>query len=309
LTAGGQYNRVRFLDFNAYTQPCYSFQREMAAAGVTVDKRMIQSSAALTLNLEGAENVVYFTHHYTNMAIDKNLFLLGTAASAKELGINKVTAVCPIEHDFAYTEDEKSWVQERQEAEQRALQINGNMTIMNTDLVYSDKSSHTLHYLAQLVAKGSALPKAFLSEDAKFKPVACEDLANSVMHSMNSNMTGQFAVRGASEHSIKEIVGLIEEASGKSAGSSKASNVLMDLLCLLFAEFAHGQTITKNMEHMVKHFAKNVDECPVPGDCFWGATASKPTGASISESYKTNGVDAQSLSEPSLGDYCCPQLN
>lgn len=82
------------------------------------------------------------------MAIDKNMFLLGTAASAKELGISKVTAVCPVEHDFAYTESEKSWIEERQEAEQRALQINKNLTILNSDLVYSDKSSHTLHYLA-----------------------------------------------------------------------------------------------------------------------------------------------------------------
>lgn len=41
LTAGGQYNRVRFLDFNAYTQPCYSFQREMAASGITLDKRLV----------------------------------------------------------------------------------------------------------------------------------------------------------------------------------------------------------------------------------------------------------------------------
>jgi len=85
----------------------------MAASGVEVDKRLVKSSAGLTLNLEGAENVVYFTHHYTSMAIDKNLFLMGTAAAARELGIKKLTAVCPIEHDFAYTEDEKTWVMER----------------------------------------------------------------------------------------------------------------------------------------------------------------------------------------------------
>ena len=87
----------------------YNFQREMAAHGVTVDKRLVQSSASLQLNLEGADKVVYFTHQYTNMTIDKNLFLLGTAASAKELGIGSVTAVCPVEHDFAYSEDEKTW--------------------------------------------------------------------------------------------------------------------------------------------------------------------------------------------------------
>jgi hypothetical protein len=82
----------------------------LAAKDIIVDKRMIQGSAALTMNLEGAENVLYFTHQYTSMCIDKNMFLMGTAAAAKELGIKKVTAVCPVEHDFAYSEGDMDWI-------------------------------------------------------------------------------------------------------------------------------------------------------------------------------------------------------
>ncbi len=62
MTAGGAYNRVRLLDFNPFRKPVYDFQREMAAAGVTVDKRMAQSSGSIDVNLEGAEHVLYFTH-------------------------------------------------------------------------------------------------------------------------------------------------------------------------------------------------------------------------------------------------------
>lgn len=189
------------------------------------------------------------------------------------------------------------------------MQICGNMSILNSDLMYSDMPSHTLHYLAQLVAKGAAVPEAFLSEAAKFKPVSCEDLSNAVVHSMNSDLTGQFAVRGADEHSIKEILGLIEGASGKNAGETKASNEWMGMPEQLLAEFAHGQTISKNMEMMVNHFGKNTEECPVPGECFWSASSTSHSAASISDSYKSKLIDTASLSEPSLGDYYCPQLN
>ena len=98
------------------------------------------------------------------MSIDKNLFLLGTAASARELKIKSVTAVCPVEHDFAYSEDDKSWVQHRQETEQRAMQICSDLTILNTDLVYSDQASHSLHYMAQCIAGGKGLGAAMLSD-------------------------------------------------------------------------------------------------------------------------------------------------
>jgi len=62
LTAGGAYNRVRLLDFTPFRKPVYDFQREMAALGITVDKRMCRSSDKLDLDLEGAEHVLYFTH-------------------------------------------------------------------------------------------------------------------------------------------------------------------------------------------------------------------------------------------------------
>jgi exonuclease V gamma subunit len=62
LTAGGAYNRVRLLDFNPFRKSVYDFQREMAAQGVTVEKRMAQSSQKLEIEMEGAEHVLYFTH-------------------------------------------------------------------------------------------------------------------------------------------------------------------------------------------------------------------------------------------------------
>jgi hypothetical protein len=101
----------------------------------------------------------------------KNNFLIGSAKLAKKHGISSMVAVCPVEHDMAYSEDEKSWVEKRQDAEKEALAANPKLSILNTDLVYGNHSSHVVHYMQQCAMVGK-IPQAFLTEDAKFKPVS-----------------------------------------------------------------------------------------------------------------------------------------
>ena len=73
----------------------------------------------MDIALEGASKLVYFTHDYTSLVSCKNNFLVGSAKLAKKHGIANVVAVLPVEHDIAYTEDDKkSWLELRQEAEQ-----------------------------------------------------------------------------------------------------------------------------------------------------------------------------------------------
>lgn len=180
LTKSKGYNKVRLLDFRPYRQSVYAFQREMLAQGVTVDKRLTNNGQSLGLALEGATDVVYFTHEYTNMVSCKNNFLIGTAKLAAQQKIKNVIAMCPVEHDLAYSEDDKNWVQKRQEAEQEALSANKNLTILNTDLVFSEGPSHLLHFAAQSIAKGS-IPVSFLGQ-AAFKPIHSDDLARAIAH-------------------------------------------------------------------------------------------------------------------------------
>jgi len=92
----------------------YTFQRELAAASVQVEKVMAGNGSSLDIAMEGADKVVYFTHDYTSMCPDKNDFLVGTSKLAKKHGVKNLVAVCPVEHDLAYTEDQtRSWVQMR----------------------------------------------------------------------------------------------------------------------------------------------------------------------------------------------------
>lgn len=143
LCRGGQYSKVRLLDFKPYHQHVYAFQRELSAEGILLDKRITTNGAALDIALEGADKFVYFTHDYTSLVSCKNNFLVGSAKLAKKHGVSSMVAVCPVEHDMAYTEDEfKTWLELRQEAEQSALQQCKQLTLMNADLIYSDKPTH-----------------------------------------------------------------------------------------------------------------------------------------------------------------------
>lgn len=94
--------------------------------------------------------MLYFTHDYTSLVSCKNNFLVGSAKLAKKHKLSNMVAVLPVEHDLAYTEHEtKDWVEVRKEAEQEALSVNKNLTLLSTDIVYSDKPTHLIQFLTQ----------------------------------------------------------------------------------------------------------------------------------------------------------------
>ena len=57
--------------------------------------------------MEGAKDVLYFTHDYFANSSDKNNSLIATSKIAKSLGVERVVAVNPIELNLYYTEDHK----------------------------------------------------------------------------------------------------------------------------------------------------------------------------------------------------------
>ena len=61
----------------------YNFQRSLPAS-TQLEKVQAPTAATLDLALEGAHDVLYFTHDYLAMTGDKNNFLTQTAKSAKK---------------------------------------------------------------------------------------------------------------------------------------------------------------------------------------------------------------------------------
>jgi uncharacterized protein YbjT (DUF2867 family) len=250
----------------------YGFQRTLTSQGIQVDKKITSNGASLEMAMEGADKVVYFTHDYTSMCPDKNDFLIGTSKLAKKLGVKSLVAVCPVEHDMAYTEDaNRSWVQVRQDAEKTALQSSNALTILNTDLVFSNESTHLLHYIAQCVNKGK-IPRGFLQGDVNFKPVHSDDVANAVAHMIANPGHGQFALQGDKSVSLAEIVNLIEKASGKAEGQTSAQRFNNPMS--LIDEFWTGLTVSQNMLNLV---LDSKDECVMTeAESFWQAKGLAP---------------------------------
>lgn len=89
---------------------------------------------------------MYFTHDYFAMASDKNSHLVGVSKIAKKLGIKHLVAVCPFEHDLAWSEDSTTYYDKVKTAEKEALQANSNITLIKTNLAFGGQT-HLIHYL------------------------------------------------------------------------------------------------------------------------------------------------------------------
>jgi hypothetical protein len=113
--AGKNYQKIRLLDFRPYRKSVYSLQRSLPS-GVQLEKRQVQTAANLDIALEGAQDVIYFTHDYFASTSDKNNFIQATAKLSKKHGVEKLIAVCPIEHELFYTEDKHTPLEIRDEA-------------------------------------------------------------------------------------------------------------------------------------------------------------------------------------------------
>ena len=144
------------------------------------------NSKALSVGVEGSKVVLYFTHDYLSMTHSKNQYLKATAQAAREGGVEKLIAVCPIEYDLYYTEDYENPETERLEAEQAAFDAFPNMVLLRPNLTFGDYS-YFVRYLQQSVLNGTVSKDVASESDyTKYYPVHLDDLTT-VMREINSN--------------------------------------------------------------------------------------------------------------------------
>lgn len=74
----GRYASVNLVDARPYRQSVYKWQ-ETLAGSVKINKTLARSVDSLSLSLEGAKDVIYFTHDYVTMSSDKNNHLQAVA--------------------------------------------------------------------------------------------------------------------------------------------------------------------------------------------------------------------------------------
>ena len=199
--------------------------------------------------------MVYFTHDYFASSSDKNSFIQATSKLAKKHGVSKMVAVCPIEHELYWSEDKHTPIEVRDEAQQKALQFNDKLTILNTNLVYG-RDSYLIHYMTQRAYEGKINKAIGGSNTFQYKPVASEDLTSAVEHALSNtnDVKGQkFSVNGQQSVTLNEILKFAERKVGRENTSLKGSFLGLNLSDYV-EEFFVGITHDKNMARMAEFF-------------------------------------------------------
>jgi hypothetical protein len=214
--AGKNYQKIRLLDFRPYRKSVYTLQRALPA-GVTLEKQQVQTIANLEIGLEGAQDVLYFTHDYFASSADKNKFIQATSRLAKKHGAKRFVAVTPIEHELYWSEDKHTPIEVRDNAQMATLQNFDKATILNANLVYG-RDSYLMHYLTQCALVGK-VPKAIGgSKKFQYKPISTEDLTTAIetaFEKTNDVKGKRFTVNGAQTATLNELVQFAEKQVGK----------------------------------------------------------------------------------------------
>ena len=190
------------------------------------------------------------------MASDKNSHLVAAAKLAKRHGVENFVAVCPLEHDLAWSEDEKSFLDKADEAQNESVSANPGMTLLKTNLVFGPQS-HLIHFLAQCAIVGKAPYKNLVSKDAKFlyAPVYSEDIASAI----GSAGSGISTLNGPEQLNLRQILNQLELSAGKSEGQTGSS--LIPPIDYLW-DFLVGTTSDLNMSRMVEFYEENQVSAP-----------------------------------------------
>jgi uncharacterized protein YbjT (DUF2867 family) len=241
---------LKLVDARPYRQSVYRWQASLA--NVELHKALARSVHSIDIGLEGESQAVYFTHDYFSMASEKNNHLIAMAKLTKKHGIHRAVAVCPFEHDLAWSEDHKSYFDRVAEAEEEALQANPFLTILKPNLAFGPET-HLIHYLTQCAIIGTCPYKNLISKTNEFhySPVHTNDIADAVSSALQTPRPGRFSVNGPETLTLRGIMDALEIQAGKDAGATKGP--LFPPLDLVW-DFFTGTTSDLNMSRMVEFY-------------------------------------------------------
>lgn len=174
---------------------------------------------------------------------------------AKKHGVKKMVAVCPIEHELYWSEDNHTPLEVRDESQQKAMQSNDKMTILNTNIVYG-RDSYIAHYITQCAANGKISKAIGGSTKYQYKPVHSEDLATAVQTALahTDEVKGKkYSVSGQQSVSLNELLKFAERAVGRENTRLRGSLLGLQLSDYV-EEFFTGITHDKNMARMAEFF-------------------------------------------------------
>lgn len=172
-----QYTDVRLGDMYPFRQSVYSLQEQIAPA--KIQKHALSYPTSLKLALRGAEHVIVVTHDYYQLAHSKNFFVERTAFHAKELGVKKLTLVCPLGYDQLNPLDGDPEALVKQSLA-KAKTLMPNLSILRTNLVFGACGvDHAISYAIEALSQGKS-PVYPNNGASKFQPVHENDVLDTL---------------------------------------------------------------------------------------------------------------------------------
>ena len=167
------------------------------------------------------------------------------------------------------------------------------MTLFSTNLTFGPQS-FLLHYLAQSALVGKVGYANLCPKDSSFlfAPIHTDDVASAVSSALGSGITGKFHLGGPEQASLRRILDVIEEASGRTIGAPMIPR--FDYLW----DFINGTSADLNMSRMIEFYESN----PSLADQLahnWHESSTH----TLADFYK-GGLSTEELETPSMKAYC-----
>ena len=297
--SGGKYASVKLVDARPFRRSVYAWQSGLA--GVRVNKVLARSAQSLDLALDGAKDVVYFTHDYSTLASDKNNHLKAVAGLTKKHGIKNFVAVCPFENNLAWSEDDTSFHTKAMEAQNSAIKTNSDMTLLQTNLVFG-KESHMIHFLTQCAIVGKAPYKSFVNHSTfKYAPIHSDDVASAVCLALEGGNAGHYTLSGADEHSLKGIMNTLEASAGKGVGST--GGPIISGAFDLWWDFWTGNTSDMNMSRMIEFYNKNSHMQSELNESSWHDSTGTNPSVHFAQHYESQRLTEADFAHPTMASY------
>jgi len=223
------------------------------------------------------------------MASDKNSHLVAAAKLARKHGVKNFSAVCPLEHNLAWSEDSKSFHEKASDSVNEAASANPKASIFKTNLVFGPET-HLIHFLTQCALVGKVPYKNLVAKDARFHyaPVYSGDIAAA----LDSAKPGVHSLNGPQQLTLREIMDVLEAGTGRTPGST--GGPLIPEFDYLW-DFLVGTTSDLNMSRMVAFYEKHPELAEGRGD----------TETSFREYYEDKSLEEDDFAHPTMTAYKC----
>ena len=160
-----------------------------------------------------------------------------------------------------------------------------------------------LHYITQCSLVGKCGYANLVPKDSSFlfAPIHTDDVADAVGSALNGSTSGSYNLAGSEKATLRGIVDLIEESTGRGAGSTSGSAISLDYIY----DFLYGTTPDLNMSRLAEFYEDNLELSDQLASNSWNQQPS----VNMSQYYKSTTIEQNDVLFPEMRSYKSTNLD